>query len=242
VELLDAVEMRLRKNELLRTEFRKDIEGLNDFFSKAKDVGELLNISNKREVKLFDKKQIIYSERKTPRALYFINSGKVKTFKTNPQGKEYITNFHSKGDFLGYTSLLEETNYSESAEALVETEIYVIPKEDFLSLMYSNRDVSGKFIKILTHNLKEKEERLLKLAYDSVRMRVAHALLMLSDKYLKGSNGNVTFSVSREDLANAVGTAKESLIRTLSDFKDEKLIDLKASHITILDIKGLSEI
>ena len=124
--------------------------------------------------------------------------------------------------------------------ALEDTEISIIPREDFNDLIYKNRDVSNKFIKMLSNDLKAQEERLLKLAYNSVRKRVADSLLMLHKRYKKeDETGPFKMSVSREDLAGMVGTATESVIRVLSDFKSEKLIEIQASNITILDPRKL---
>jgi CRP/FNR family transcriptional regulator, polysaccharide utilization system transcription regulator len=142
---------------------------------------------------------------------------------------------HKEGEFIGYTDLLDGSDYTESAETLEDCEICVIQKEDFFALIYNNRDVANKFIKMLSNNVIEKEERLLKLAYNSVRKRVAEALLMLENRFRKADDKQFAMPVSREDLSNIVGSSKETVIRTLSDFKDEKLIDIKGSNITILD-------
>lgn len=175
-----------------------------------------------------------------PNALYFLSKGKVKAFKSNEEGREYITNLYKEGDFIGYLDLLEDTTYRESAMAMEEAEIYIIPREDFFSLLDRNRDVASKFIKILSDNLADREERLLKLAYNSVRKRVAEALLLVDKQYEREEHATKQISISREDLASIVGASKETVIRTLADFKDEKLIDSQGSRITILNLDKLS--
>ena len=118
----------------------------------------------------------------------------------------------------------------------------MIPKEDFFALLYKNSEVSRKFIEMLTNNLKESEDKLIKLAYNSVRKRVAEALVKLSDKYKKENDKIFSMNVSREDLAHLVGTATETVIRTLSDFKDENLIEASGGTITILEYDKLSRL
>jgi CRP/FNR family transcriptional regulator, polysaccharide utilization system transcription regulator len=236
IELLNAIEVRLKKNDIIRFEFKQSIEGLNDFIKEAKGIDELNKLLNdQKKATQFKKKHTIFLEGNFPNAVYFINKGKVKTFKSNDQGNEYITSLHKDGDFIGYIDLLDESDYTESAETLEDCEICVIQKDDFFSLIYNNRDVANKFIKMLSNNVIEKEERLLKLAYNSVRKRVAEALLMLERRFKKEDDKQFAMPVSREDLANIVGSSKETVIRTLSDFKDEKLIDIKGSNITVLD-------
>ena len=241
LELLDAVEMRLKKNEILKAEFKKSAEGLNEFIQEAKGLHELNSLlANERKLTEYKKKQQIFSEAQYPQPLYFLNKGKIKTLKTNHDGSEYITNLYKVGHFVGYLNLFENTTYRESAAALDDSEVCVIHKEEFFSLLYHNRDVANKFIKILSDNLADREERLLKLAYNSVRKRVAEALLLVEKQYQKDNGQNNQLTMSREDLASIVGASKETVIRTLSDFKDEKLIDINGGKITILNSDKLA--
>lgn len=240
VELLNAIESRLKKNEILKKEFTKNLSGINDFINEAKGIESLKKLSEERDVRIYKKKSDIYKEGSFPKGIYFINKGKVKTFHTNEFGKELITELYKEGDFFGYLSLLQDEKYTESATALEDSEIYMLPKEDFFSLIYKNSEVSKKFIEILSDNLKEKEKQLVKLAYNSVRKRVAEALVKLSDKYKKEQEQVFSMNISREDLANMVGTATETVIRTLSDFKEDKLIEITGSNITITNYTKLA--
>jgi len=144
---------------------------------------------------------------------------------------------YNEGDFIGYTALLEESVYKDSAEAIEDTDIAIIPREEFDLLINNNKDVTQKFIQLLAKNVSEKEDQLLGLAYNSLRKRVADALITLYNKYKDDEQEKFSIHISREDLANIAGTATESLIRTLSDFKSEKLIEIKEGHIIILDDK-----
>ncbi|WP_162052540.1 response regulator [Pontibacter pamirensis] len=236
LELLDAVEMRLKKNEALKAGFSKDAEGLNEFIQEAKGQENLEKLTtDKQKLQLYKKKQPLFSEGNYPNALYFLNKGKVKTYKSNEEGREYITNLYKDGDFIGYLDLIEDKAYRESAMVMEDSEIYIISKEDFFLLLHNNRLVANKFIKILSDNLAEREERLLKLAYNSVRKRVAEALLFVEKQYANDPDKISQVVISREDLANIVGASKETVIRTLADFKDEKLIDSQGSKISILN-------
>jgi CRP-like cAMP-binding protein len=235
LELLNAVSSRLRKSEVLKRNFSRDLSGLNEFMEAVKGLDALTKLSTQKNLKSFKKKEFIYNEGSFPRGIYFISSGKVKTSLTNTDGKELITGLYNQGDFFGYLALLEETKYSDTASALEEAEICMIPKEDFYSLVYNSPEVSKKFIKMLSNELATKEEQLLKLAYNSVRKRVAEALLTLHDKYATENEEKFSMKISREDLSNLVGTSTETVIRTLSDFKDEQLVELKGGLITVLN-------
>ncbi len=242
IELLDAVEVRLRKSDVLQKEIPRNAEGLVTFLNDVRGQNALEALSADREARYFREKDLIYHEEGHPQALYFISKGKVKTFKTNEDAKEYITGLWKGGDFIGYTALLSQTSYAESAMALEETELLVIPKEDFFQLVYSNRDVSHRFIRLLANDIEDKESQLLHLAYDTVRKRVADALLLLQKRFQDAGAAEFAMPISRENLASMVGTAKESVIRVLSEFKGDGLITTQQSEIRILDTEGLERI
>ncbi|ANQ49710.1 response regulator [Flammeovirga yaeyamensis] len=240
VELLDAIESRLKKSDTVKKRYEQSADGFDTFISDARGMNNLEKLSENRKSRAYKKKSVLFYEGDHPNALLQVVSGKVKTYKTNEDGKEYITGIHGAGDFLGYVALLKDVPYPESAMVLEECEITMIPKEDFFSLIHNNRDVSHSFIKLLTKEVIEQEEKLLKLAYGSVRQRVAEVLLQLDKRYQQGPNERM--SITRDDLAKIVGTAKETLIRTLSDFKDERLIEIKDKNITIIDLAKLERL
>lgn len=234
LELLKVIESRLERIELFKVGYEQNLNGLNDFIDEAKGLDELSKLSENRKVRVYKKKEIIFYEDDYAGAIYFVSSGKVRTYKINDDAKEYSVDLYGAGDFIGYLSILEGEEYKESAEAMEETEVLKIPKEDFTSLLFKNRDVANSFIKMLAHNVLEKEEKLLNLAYDSVRKRVADSLINLQKKYSKTDTDRFEIAISRNELASMVGTSPETVIRTLSDFKDEKLIEIKGSKITIV--------
>jgi CRP-like cAMP-binding protein/CheY-like chemotaxis protein len=241
IELLNAIEVRLKKAEVLQQNYASTPQGLTQFVKDVKDTGLLKHLSDQYAVESFNKKQTLYQEGKRPRFLYFLVSGKVKAFKTHEDGKEYITDLFSAGDFIGYSALIEDKNYDDSATILEDAEIMQIPREEFLGMIYSDINIATKFIRIVTQNVKEKEERLLNLAYSSLRKRVAKALVDIHEKFNKdGQKSLIEFS--REDIAQYVGTATESLIRTLSDFKSEGLIEIKSGKISIINLDKLKNL
>lgn len=232
-QLLNAVEVRLKKSNALKKSFSQDAQGVNAFMDSVK-AGTTLKLTEAREIQSYKKKFLLFQEGHRPLFLYFVIKGKVKTFRTNEDGKELITQIHSTGDFFGYTPILEETSYKDNAEVLEDAELMMIPREDFLQLISYDNQLAKQFIKLLTRNVVANEERLINLAYNSVRKRVATGLLEVQKKYKTTAEANPRLEISREDLAQVVGTATESLIRTLSEFKGDKLIEIQDGKIHIL--------
>jgi CRP/FNR family transcriptional regulator, cyclic AMP receptor protein len=241
-ELLNAVDSRLKKLDLLKQDLGQGIEGLGHLMETSFGKNVLQSLAEDRNINKYKKKQNIYSEGNHPNRLYYVLKGKVKTYKSNEDGKELVTELYSPGDFLGYIALLEGAVYKDTAEALEETELAVIPKEDFEELINNNKEVAQKFIKLLAKNISAKENQLLGLAYNSLRKKVAEALIMLQKKYNEKEENKFTIDISRESLATIAGTATESLIRTLSDFRSEKLIDIKDGSIAIINQKKLENL
>ena len=241
-ELLNAVEGRLKRSELFRKGFDNGYEGLNKFMDEARGVEALKDIGKDRRIRQIAKKETIFHEGDEMRHIPYIVNGKVRTYKMNNEGKEFVTGLHGNGDFVGYMGLLENGRAMETAEALETCEVALIPREDLLALLLKDRDVSIRFIKMLTHDVKEKEQDLLRLAYSSVRQRVAQALLRVHDRYAGDQKTDLGVRISREDLASIVGTATESLIRCLSDLKEEGLIATQGREIRIQNMEGLHKV
>ncbi|MEO9485203.1 MAG: response regulator [Ekhidna sp.] len=237
MELLDAIEIRLKKSETAKMDFGQGLEGLNLLIDEATSVHNLSEIKNNRKTRLYRKKKDIFLEGDTPLSLMYIKNGRVKTYKTNEEGKELITGIYVEGDFFAYESLLEGV-YGESATTLEDSELVLISKQDFMNLIYGNPDVSKKFIELLSHKVAKKENQLLDLAYSTVRQRTAKALIEVNKKF--GQSDSFSFlNISREDLANMIGTATETAIRVLSDLKEEGLILIESGKIKIKDLKNL---
>lgn len=231
-ELLNSVESRLKKAAAIQKDLNEGLEGLNELMQLHSEEN-MQQFTAGRDINRYKKKQTVYAEHNRPLKLFYLVKGKVKTYKTNEEGKELIVGLYDEGDFFGYVALLEGSNYKETAETLEDSELAIIPREDFEQLMSSNREIARKFIKLLAKNITEMEEHLIKIAYNSLRKKVADALITLHAKY------KTSINISRDNLAMVAGTATESMIRTLADFKIEKLIDIQDGTIIILDEKKL---
>jgi DNA-binding response OmpR family regulator len=241
IELLNAIDIRLKKNEILGQPYSPGATGINQFIKDIKEAGLITHLSDQYDTQSYSKKQTVYQEGKRPKYLYYLVKGKIKGFKSHDDGKEYITDLFSDGDFIGHAAIIEDKNYDDSTIVLENAEVMQIPKDDFLQMIYSDISIAAKFIRLITQNVKEKEERLLNLAYSSLRKRVARGLVDIHTKFNASGQGKL-IEISREDIAQYVGTATESLIRTLSDFKAEKLIEIKEGKIVIGDVGKLKNL
>lgn len=241
IELLNAVETRLKRLDIADKMYTPTSQGVMQFLQDVNSAGLIEKLSEQYEIASFSKKQSLYVQGKRPRYLYYLAKGKVKAYKSHEDGKEYITNLYNAGEFIGYLALLDDKVYEDSASFLEDAEVLQIPKEDFLKMVFSDVNIASKFIHIITQNVKEKEERLLNLAYSSLRKRVAKGLTDIVSKFNLDKSSQA-IEISREDLAQYVGTATESLIRTLSDFKSEKLIEIKSGKILVTDPERLKNL
>lgn len=227
VTLLSTIEARLRKNELLKKASDARNGSLDHFINEARAMEALSNLPENRETRQYGKKDILFREGEQLRWLFYLEKGKIKLFKTAEDGREFIMKICCAGEFVGYLALLQDIQCTENAAVLVDATVKLIPKADFISLVFSNRDVANLFIKMLAGHVSEHEQHLLQLAYYSVRKRVAEALVQVAGQR------NDPIRMFREDLASIVGTAKETLVRTLADFKSEGLIDISDGFITL---------
>lgn len=236
-DLLDAVAARLLKSTKLKNQYEESLEGLNEFMFNAKGLESLKLLHTDQKIRTYKAKEVIYREDEYANYLYFIVKGKIQTIKTDGFNKSLVNDVYRKGDFLAYMSLLDGNEHFETAVAMEDSDLAIIPKQDFLNLINHNRAVSSKFIKMLSKNVREKEIRLLQLAYSPVRERVIETLINLLKN---NSNKNPqTIEISRTDMANIVGTAKETLIRTLSQLNKEGLINLNGKIIIIENLEDL---
>lgn len=240
-DLLNAIESRLRKSEQLKQRISGGLKGVNELITIVSGEKALEEFIQGRHYDVYRRKQRIFNEGNHPVRLFYVQKGRVKVYKTNDDGKELIVKIVNEGEFFGYAALLENTVYQEYAETLEDAEIVGIPRNEFEELMRGNSEVTRKFIRLLAHDVAEKEEQLIRIAYNSLRRKVADALLVLMKKY-RDKEEHCQISLSRENLAAVAGTATESLIRTLTDFRAEKLIDIQEGKIIILDAERLEKL
>jgi CRP/FNR family transcriptional regulator len=191
----------------------------------------------------YKKGQNIFYEGTRPTGIYCMNDGKVKVFKNNIQGKEYILYIAKPGDFLGYRALMGEEMYAATATVLEDAKICYIPKEVFFEILQKNPAFMKKVVKAVCHEMGIMEDRMAELAHKSVRERLAANLLMIKETYgIEGEGSNlIDLALSREDLAAIVGTATETVIRLLSEFKNDGLISFEGKKIRVLDSRKLAK-
>jgi CRP-like cAMP-binding protein len=236
-DLLKVVDARLRKSKLIRTIAEEDEKRIQSVTTGTWEWKTAL--SENRTIKKIRKKDMLFMEGEPSNFLYFLISGKIKVYKANELGKEYIIDIYKDGDLLGYTSLLENSMHKESAIAIEESEVALIPRNDFLKLLELYPEMNGKFIKIMSNNYFEAEEKLLRLAYDSARKRVAEAIIFIYKKYKSVNEYNLSFSLQRDNISALSGISPESVSRNLTDFRSEGLIETCNGMIKILDLKKL---
>lgn len=237
MDLIKSVERRLSKSNRMKKAINNLSLPIEEGEFDMENVDENHELFKNKKKKVFRPKNFIYLQYGSPIYLYYIKKGQVKTFKTNEDGKELITGLYKENEFFGYHALLKDDEYSDSAIAVVETQVELIPKEEFYSLIKNKREVANEFIKILSKEVIEKEEELLNLAYNSVKKRVADGLIKYFDKYSQDYTKGL--QIPREDLANIAGTSTESVIRTLSEFKKDGLISAEGKTIYIANEKEL---
>jgi CRP-like cAMP-binding protein/ActR/RegA family two-component response regulator len=237
-ELLSSIEGRLRRADLMQKNASGSLQHFNELLLSNSSEQVLDEFVKGRSMDRYKKKQRIFSEGNHPIRLYYVQKGKVKVYKINEDGKELILKIVNEGEFFGYIAMLENSLYRESADALEDCEIAAIPRNEFEDLINASPPVSHKFIRMLARDILDKEDQLLHIAYNSLRRKVADTLLAAQERFRKGLE-RLPISLTRETLAAMAGTATESLIRTLTEFRLEKLIDINDGQITIIQYKKL---
>ncbi|MCK8495608.1 MULTISPECIES: response regulator [Spirosoma] len=262
--LLNAVELRLKKDAAVPphpAEVSIPLGHLTKALLEGNDIRQFL--CDYYPTTHYNRKHRLFTAGSRPTVVYFIQQGKGKLFQADAAGNEYITGLVGPGDFVGYRALLEEEPYTETAELLEEAQVCSIPKADLKTLLDHQSAVANQFFRMLAGDVAELQERLLKLAYQSVRKRVAEALLMVERKFYPQSEGRTTgdtvrseslrfghpdantssvMTLSRENWSHLVGASTETVIRILGDLRKEGLIEINASQITLLDIDKLTHL
>lgn len=201
---------------------------------------QLATLNESKGCNIFKKGQTIFSEGFFPQGLFCVNSGKIKISQAGDNGREQIIRLTKEGDILGYRALLSGEKYSASAVALEDCNVCLIPKDIFFSIVESESSLSMQIMKLLSHDLGKAEHKITDLAQKPVRERMAEAILFLKETYGTESDGKtLNVTLSREDIANIVGTATETAIRLLSEFKTDLMIELQSKKIKIVNADKL---
>lgn len=235
VELFSAIESRLKKKEQQKEFYSQSLDQLGSLISRSDGLAELQRLIRERRPRQFKKNQVIYYEGDKGNGLYVVLNGKIKTSKLADDGRELITALYDADQYLGIQALLADEPYSETAIALEDSQLCLIPKEQLEEMLGLYPDVARRFIKLIASQLRENEELLLQLAYHSVRKKLAEAILRLHRR----TGTSEALRISREDLAALAGMATETVSRTLTDFSSERLIDKDGPVIRVLDPQRL---
>ncbi len=241
-ELISAIESRLAKSDIL-SRMNISQKGKNNEITEdpIRNLNELKNFfDDNGEILTFKKGEAIYNNGNNSNRIFLILKGVVKSHKMDESGKELITALLKADDFLGFTSFADNVPYQESASAVDNVELASISKKELKDVLVKSQNVSLDLLNVLTDNLSEVKEQLLQMAYSSVRKKTAQTILLFAE--ILSAKTEDTIKISRSDLASVAGIATESLIRTLSGFKKDGLIEIEGRNIRILDLEQLRRI
>ncbi len=205
---------------------------------------DLSTLSSRKSRITYKKGQVVHHENTPPMGLFCIHSGKVKVSSTRPDNTERILHIAKEDEFLGYTSLISDDDYTTTATVMEEATICFIPKEDFLAVLGRNPVFMDRMIKLVCKDLGIAELKLSHFVGKSVKERLATALLMLKETYgLDGQDSQqIDINLSRKDMASIVGTSTETVIRLLSEFKSSGLIDIEGRKVRVSDAPNLAKV
>ncbi|GAA5222394.1 response regulator [Membranihabitans marinus] len=223
-ELLRAIELRIKMANTSKVQSRPQ------FSNGEKLRSDIQSFIEDKELRLFAAKEYLYRENAYVHNVYYIESGKIKISKTNEMGKTLIVQLASRRNFVGQFDAFRGRPYIADAISLTPVSVRIINKEEFLDFVQSNDQLMSYFNQLMMEEYSQSYNRLLEQAYESVRKKVASSLMALYDLYSPSA-----IDVSREDIADLAGTAKETTIRTLSEFKTDGLIRIQGSEINILE-------
>jgi CRP-like cAMP-binding protein len=203
---------------------------------------EVTTINYEKDFRQYKRGDILYQEGNRISGFYCINTGIIKVFKTGFDGKEQIIRFARKGDIIAYRSVLSNELACTSAKVIEDCQVCFIPSEILISFIKTNSTFALELMKLACHELGEANSFITDIAQKTVRERLAEVLLFLVNDFGLDSQQFLNISLTREELANIVGTATESVIRLLSEFKSDKLVELNGRRIKIINTKGLEKI
>jgi DNA-binding response OmpR family regulator len=238
-ELISAIESRLAKVAILKKIRSKEEETANDK-DQIHSLNDLREFVKNYEMQSYKAGETIYEEGKQGLFFFFVDRGVVKSHKMDQYGKELITSLYKEGDFFGNTSFGKLDSYQEHATAMEDTRVYAVSKEELKEILSRNNKITFDLIDAMGENIKGIKEQLLEMAYGSVRKKTARTILLFSQKIRRHPTQSIR--ISRSDLASVAGMASETLIRTLSDFKKEGLLEIEGRNIKLLDVEALKKI
>ena len=241
-ELISAIESRMAKVAILnKLQEKKDkTSEPEDQEQKISSLDDLREMVKSYDEQNYKAGETIYEEGKQSNHFFFLDKGVVKSHRMDEYGKELITSIYKEGDFFGNTSFQKHTPYEEYATAMEETRIYAVSKDELKDILINNSNITLELIDVMGDNISGIKEQLLEMAYGSVRKKAARTILLFSQKIRRHPTQSIR--ISRSDLASVAGMASETLIRTLSDFKKEGLLEIEGRNIKLLDVEALKRI
>ncbi len=225
--------MSLEKQNLIEENLQKVFN--EDFFREALPELDFQKYLGAKQHLKFHKGETIFEDGDTPKGVYFVRKGTAKLSKQGVYGKEQILRFIREGDLIGYRSLLCGENLQAKAEAMTELETTFLPSDLFLHLLEIVPKLSFVMLQKIAFELGESSNTVTFLAQKTVRERLAEILLLLEQKLGTDPEGFIKISLTREEIANIIGTATESAIRLISEFKQDELIEVEGRNIKILN-------
>ncbi len=230
----------MRSSSSRPTEEETNLEGFQLFKKLTPDEFNRLNYE--KTCSVYKKSTVIYREGSRLTGFFCVTKGIVKIFKTGIDGKEQIIRFAKRGEIIAYRSLLSQELACTTAKVIEEAVLCHVPYQTLLYLIQSNWQFSHHMLQIVCHELREANDYITDIAQKTVRERLAEVLLLLKESFDLDNQNTLQISLTREELANIVGTATESVIRLLSEFKQDKLIELQGRKIKFLNIAGLQRV
>ncbi len=237
-DLLSAIESRMAKVAILNTQ-KKNKTTIDPSLNNLEDLRVLIS-KNNYELQRFKAGEVIYEAGKQSNFFFLVKSGVVKAHRMDKQGKELITELYKEDDFFGNTTFHTQEAYQDFATAMEDTQLYAISKEELHKILANNGRVTLDLVERMSNSLSGLKGQLMDMAYGSVRKKTANTILLFAEKIKKHPLKSIR--ISRADLAGVAGMAPESLIRTLSDFKKEGLIEIEGRNIKLIDPTGLKNV
>lgn len=203
------------------------------------DENELQQITTTKGCNYYKKGQTIFFEGNNAHGIYCVHKGKIKMHKLGLDGKEQIIRFAKDGDVIGYRAMLSGEAYSLSASVLEDTSVCYLPKDTLLNLIQEDPKFALKLMEMTCKEMGKASKAITNLAQKPVRERLAEVLLILKETFGEREDGSIDVTLTREEIGSLVGTATESCIRLLSEFKKDGMIELEGKKIIIKDVQGL---
>lgn len=208
---------------------------------RAMNKEELKRVSDSKTTKIVKKGEVIFQEGEKLNGVYCVRSGVSKLSKLSANGKDQIVKLATKGQVLGQRCVISEEVSNLSARAVDDMEVCFIPKDGVVHTLNTNPNFAVEVLRHMAHDLKEADDVIVNMSQKTVKQRVAEAFLYMKNNFGVDNEGFLELTLSREDIASVVGTATESCIRIISEFKKKKYIKTSGKQIGIINEKALTD-